>query len=345
MKIGIITRWNATCGISMHAELITPEFRKMGHEVVIFAPYVHTANRWRHHRIIRDEEEAFVRRCYSELQPHTMTGGDFDTHAVLSEDPDFLIVESYASLPQRNVEELLKKMNCVKIAVIHEGRREDIRYSDLRCFDAIAVFDERFIKELLPDYRDRAEIVPYPCHPVMRGHRRFAEDGLKFFTFGRQPRKEYEPYIKALDDLSNKYDFEYRIVRSDGLLDIERDWLVQERKRITNREVYEYLHSSDIHLIPKGQTKNVVVSSTLCQCLGSLTPTVVPNTRHFECLPQEKPAVIFKNVRDLESKLIKLIEDETFRNSVISAAERFVEENSSDKIARRFIELYKKLSK
>ena len=116
------------------------------------------------------------------------------------------------------------------------------------------------------------------------------------------------------------------------------------QRKLSLDEIYKYLHSSDIHLIPKAQTDGCVVSSTLCQCLGALTPTVVPNTRHFEMLPSIdgfKPAVVYDDVGVLKSNLVKLIEDEEFRRGVIRAAEKFVEANRCDKIAKEFLKLYK----
>lgn len=350
LSIGIFSRWNATCGVSMHAELIGREFLRMGHDLRVFAPHVHSANKWWHHKIVREEEEDFVIRCYEELEPNTMSGGGIEEEKILSEDFDYLIVESYGSIPYESVEHLvnkLRKKGVRVVVVIHEGCIEQIQYSSLRIFDAIVVFDNRYVKEMLYDYHlDLIKIIPYPCHPIKKGSRKFAEDILTFFTFGRQPIHEYNDYIRALDALSSKYDFIYRVIRSDGPLPFSRPWLKQEQKRLDNEEVYRYLHSSDIHLIPKGQTNYVVVSSTLCQCLGALTPTVVPNTRHFEMLPEYdgvRPAVIYENVEDLKEKLIKLIEDEEFREKVVKAAERYVEENRSDKIAQKFIELFKEL--
>ncbi|WP_457548731.1 hypothetical protein [Archaeoglobus sp.] len=187
-------------------------------------------------------------------------------------------------------------------------------------------------------------IIPYPSHPIVKSIRKFAEDKLRFFTFGRQPIAEYVDFIKALDWLSDRYDFEYLVVRSNHLLHFERSYLVKMQRKLSLDEVYKYLHSSDIHLIPKAQSNGCVVSSTLCQCLGALTPTVVPNTRHFEILPLIdgfKPAVVYDSVDDLKSKLVKLIEDEEFRKGVIRSAERFVEANRCDKIAKEFLKLYK----
>jgi|Deesub1362A_J573_1020465.scaffolds.fasta_scaffold00086_67 glycosyltransferase involved in cell wall biosynthesis len=344
MNVGILTRWNATCGVSLHAELLAEEFFKMGRNVRIFAPHIHTANRWWHHRIIRDDED-FVIRCYNELRPETMAGGALEEDKVLSEDLDLLIVESYTSIPYSDVEKLVEKVDAVTIAVIHEGGREDIRYSDMSVFDAIVAFDERYIREILYDCVEKVRIIPYPCYPVRKGERRFAEDGMTFFSFGRQPYAEYADFINALEKFNRKYDFVYRVVRSDGLLPFEREWLKQEQRRLRDtEEVYRYLHSSDIHLLPKGNTSKVVVSSTFYQCIGSLIPIVVPDTRHFELLPDHKPAVVYHDVADLTKKLELLIEDDAFRNRIVEAAREFVEEFRSDKIAKRFIELYKSLS-
>ena len=99
------------------------------------------------------------------------------------------------------------------------------------------------------------------------------------------------------------------------------------------------LHSSDIHLLPKGETKKVVVSSTLFQCLGSLTPTVVPNTRHFETMKETGAIVIYEDVEDLKTKLKQVIDNEDIREGIIKSAKAYVMENSSEKIAEKFIEL------
>ncbi len=339
-EIGVLSRWKATCGVSMHAEMIVGEFLRMGHDVTVFAPRIESANRWWHHRILGEDED-FVVRCYDEVDPSGGRGGiDFD--AVLSHDFDLFIVESYQCLPYPHVEKMvwkLREKGTKVFAVIHEGRREDVGYSSLNSFDAVIVFDRRYVEMLSHD----AYVVPYPRNPVVRGNRRFGEDGIVLFSFGRQPVGEYLDYVRAVDWLSKRYDVVYRVVRSDGPLPFDKPWLRQERRRLSNEEVYEALHGSDIHLIPKGRTNNVVVSSTLCQCLGAMVPTVVPNTRHFETLPEYdgfKPAVIYEDLNDLKAKLVRIIEDGEFRKNVLKAAERFVNENRKDKVAKRILEIF-----
>ncbi len=346
MKIGLLSRWNATCGISLHAELIGFEFIKMGHNLKVFAPTIESASKWWHHKVIRNKDEDFVTRCYSEIDPTLKNNGWIDVDKILFEDLDFLIVESYASIPYNHVEKLVRllkeKRKIPVIAVIHESFKEQIKYSNPKIFDAIVVFDERYIAEVVPECKDICKIIPYPCYPVKKGKRKFAEDVLTFFSFGRQPIIEYQGYIEVLDNLSEKYDFVYKVVRTNGLLPVERPWLNQEMRRLASiDEIYSLLHSSDIHLLPKGQTNGVVVSSTLFQCLGSLVPIVAPETRHFEVPKRRKPLVTYKNLEDLEEKLIRLIEDRRYRNELKRLAKSYVERNRCDKIAKKFIKIFK----
>ena len=345
MIIALLTRWNATCGVSMHAEMITEEFRKKGNEIKIFAPYIASADRWWHHRIIREDED-FVIRCYNELEPSTLRGGGIDFGKIEDEDFDVLLVESYTSIPYRDVEKLVKRVRSdgVRVGlVVHEGSREEMRYSSLDIFDFVVVFDERY-ERMLDGYGGDIKVIPYPCYPVKEGNREFGEDGIIFFSFGRQPEKEYEDFVNALRRLRARYDLRYRIIRSDGMLKFDEDWIEQRRERIAStEELYNYLHGSDIHLLPKGHTNKVVVSSTFCQCAGSLVPIIAPNTRHFETLPEDKPVLLYEDEKDLEEKITMVIESDSIREQLKINAKRYVEENRVDIVADRFMELFKEI--
>ncbi len=329
MAIGILSRWGATCGISMHAELIAPYLG----DVRILAPYVESASRWWHHKTLREDEE-YVIRCYWESTPEGEEGR-LDFGRIPTEELDALIVESYRQLPQRDVErlvDLLHRRGVPSLVIIHEGFSRDIRYKDINRFDRILIFDHRY-KEILPK-TSKVSIVPYPCFPLSPGTRTFAEDGIKLISFGRQPVGEFVPFFQALQELSKTYDFQYLVIRSNGELSQTYPWLRQERRRLqTTQQVYEVLHRNDIHLIPKGDTAGVVVSSTLCQCLGSLVPSVVPFTRHFELHGEE--VVKFRDVNDLMYKLKRLIEDEDFRSHVKRSAAAYVLKNSAAEVAKK----------
>ncbi|MEO0087686.1 MAG: glycosyltransferase family 1 protein, partial [candidate division WOR-3 bacterium] len=66
-----------------------------------------------------------------------------------------------------------------------------------------------------------------------------------------------------------------------------------------------------------------------------------PDTRYVELL--DKEVVKYKDKKDLEEKVIRLIEDENYRKEIISAQEKYVKENSAEIIAEKFIQLFKKL--
>ncbi len=328
----------------MHAELVGREFLKMGDDITVFAPYVESADRWWHHRLIK-EDESYVVRCYEEVDPQGR-GGRIDIPRVLEHEFDALIVESYASLPYADVERLAGEVDAEVLLVVHEGGAEQLRYTSLEVFDRVVVFDERYVREVLAGRvpAERVAIVPFPCHPVSRGKGRRRRGGkLRFFSFGRQPVKEYAPYIAALDRLSESYELEYLVVRADEhRIEAERDWLIQRHQRLDTSQIYEYLHSADVHLLPKGGTHYVVVSSTLCQCLGALCPTVAPATRHFEMLPSRNgvsPVVLYSSVDELVAKLRRLVEDDDFRAGVLRMAEEYVRQNSSERVARRLKQL------
>ncbi len=347
MKIAIVSRWNATCGISLHAELVGRMWRSMGVEVDVYAPTVESASLDWHHRIL-GRDEPWVHRVYDEVWKGTER---FDYSRILEKGYDVVFVEAYRGLPLRPLSELVEKLKgkSLRVAVIHEGDVEGVEPFLRMGFDLYIVFDERYVRELFGPYRDRVRvaIVPYPCTepPQVDPWRpSFAYDRILFFTFGRQPVEEYKPFIEALDKLSESYDLVYWVVRSNGKLGVERPWLVEWRRRLSLEEIYSFLKGSDIHLLPKGNTRRVVVSSTLYQIIGSLTPTVVPDTRYFETVPTDEEGigavVKFRDVNDLVRKLKLLIEDKDLRDRVRREAKALFESCRASRVARMLLRLF-----
>jgi len=350
VKIALIGRWNATCGVSLHGELIGRELVRRGCSLRVFAPLPESAGRWWHHRIVRRDED-FVRRVYTELSPEGEEG-HLDPAGILSERFDVLLVESYEKLPYRDVEEVVRRLRergVPAVAVIHESCPEDLRYTDLAVFSTLVVFDERYLKEVLGERAGdtEVEILPYPCLPVREGNRKFAEDGrIVFFSFGRQPVEEYGDFLYVLRKLRKDYPrLVYRIVRAGEAVGAEEEWIFEEQRILDIEDIYTLLHSSDFHLLPKGRTDRVVVSSTLYQTIGSLCVTVAPDTRFFETLPrgEEAPVVLYRDRSELEHRLRELLESPELRERIRENARRFAEENSLLKVADRFLKLLGRL--
>jgi len=345
MRIAFLSRWNATCGVSFHAELVSKELMKRGHSVLVFAPDLESAGRWWHHKVIR-EDENYVKRVYREVSPQGEDGG-LDLEEIIKEDFDLLLVESYEKLPYKDVEILIKRLKekgVPAIAVIHEGLKEEVGYN-LNLFDRVVVFDFRFVKEVVSSIDPEKVVeIPYPCIPPVKRTRKFAEDSRIIFTsFGRQPIEEYEDFIEVLERIREKYpNIIYRIVRSGEPISIAKEWITQERRILDLEDIYRLLGSADIHLLPKGNTKRVVVSSTFCQTAGSLCPVVSRRSRFFETLEAESstPIVLYKDRKDLEKKILMLIEDDRFRKKIVENMKRYAEENSVSRVVDRFESLF-----
>jgi hypothetical protein len=86
MKIAMMSRWNATCGISAHAKLVGREWVKK-HDLTVFAPTLESATDW-HHNPIEKGDEVFVIRGYE--QPESMGKTGWIDERLWKEDYDVL---------------------------------------------------------------------------------------------------------------------------------------------------------------------------------------------------------------------------------------------------------------
>lgn len=361
MKIAIMGRWNATCGISLHAELIGRRLNKMGHEVIVFAPSLESANRDWHHKPIDTRDEPWVYRVYNETEEYNYPyGGWIKVDALLEEDYDALIVEGYHRFPIMEFSKVASriKRRATLILVVHVGYLRDlIPYMSID-WDAIVVFDKRYVKELIAPCKasvlSRTYIIPYPHaivdDDIMPFRPAFAKDKILFITYGRQPLQEYYDYIHALRRISERYDIAYWIIRSDHELPLKDKWIVQWVMRPDIMTLYSFVMGSDIHLLPKSETGAVVVSSTVAQILYSGVPIIAPDTRYFETIPVDErgygPIVKYRlgDVLDLEKKIVELIEDDELRKTVSENARRFARKYSDGNVARMFEKLIEALA-
>ncbi len=264
------------------------------------------------------------------------------------EDYDVLVVESVELMPIPKLLEIFPKIRARKINIVHEGKLPEYEGFYKLNFDCIVCFDDRYKKMLRKRYpEDKIHIIPFPCNPVVRGDKIKAraklgmpEDKIILFSFGRQPRIEYDDYLWLAKELSRRHSVEYLIVRSNGPLE-ETDLLEIKLERLTTERLYDYLHASDIHMVPKRDTESIVVSSTVFQCLGSGCPIVIPDVKYVKRLNKE--VVKFKRRDDLKEKVSKLIEDENFRDEILEAAERYANRNSAENIAEKLIKVFEDL--
>ena len=101
------------------------------------------------------------------------------------------------------------------------------------------------------------------------------------------------------------------------------------------------MHASDVLLINResSQKYKAVLSSTVCQVLGSGCPILFHESNFVELHGDE--IVKYHNFEDMKVKLIDL-----FHNKFdLSRIEDFLENHNAERIAERFLQLFKRLMK
>ncbi|MCD6574950.1 hypothetical protein J7K97_04655, partial [Candidatus Aerophobetes bacterium] len=140
MKIKMMSRWNTSCGVSTHAELVGRAWVEMGHKLKVLAPLESNLSHTR-------KDEPYVIRCYrlgegwrGKSNPY------FDTGPFLEDDFDIFVVQNLEMMPMQQLLEIypLIKRKAKTVLVVHEGNPPENPYFYKFNWDAIVCFDERY---------------------------------------------------------------------------------------------------------------------------------------------------------------------------------------------------------
>ena len=347
MKIGMFTRWNASCGVAVHSELVGREWVKHGHDLTVFAPSLES--KWFDDKdsyvAVDVEDDQFVQRIYNE--PTDSSDPGWVSERIWVEDYDVLVAQGLRILPMRAMVDEWNKAKAKKVHVWHEGYLLNQKLFYEFEFDSIVVFDDRY-KHMLSELfsHNKIHVVPYPCHPIHAGDKTKAREKLGIsidvvvlFSFGTQLQQEYDDYLAITRELAHDHEIIYIIIRSDRKWEGEVPRFVNLQLRSPSLdEIYTYLHAADALLIPKPDTEEVVVSSTVFQCMGSLCPIVIPDVKYVETV--DSGLIKFRNRKELKRMLTRLINDAKFRVELRRSAEVYVSRNSAPLVAHKLAEMF-----
>ena len=351
MKIGMMCLWNAANGPSIHAELIGRAWVKMGHQLRVFSATKHPDA-----RPTDQADENYVIRHFRVDQVAPVTrAGVFDPSPLLEEEYDIFVAQNVERLPADGLLEVFDqvKEKAVTVAVVHEGKApKDPLYYKFE-WDALVAFDERYREYLVESFPvERIHLIPYPCHSLELGNKRRARKKLGFkpderivFSFGFRP-SEVGTVLPALGEVAKEYPLKYVVIahpdselgdlpqaaKKHGFLDLQVRPLPLE-------ELYTYLHASDALLIHReSSTKyNAVLSSTVCQVLGSGCPILFHESNYVQHHGDE-----IVKYRDLEGMKRKLV-DVFHHRFDIEKVRTYLEDHDAEAIAARFLRLFEQL--
>lgn len=342
MKIAMMSAWNETSGVSVHAELVGREWVKMGHELKVFS---FVENDFHGHSLIGEDEE-FVIRCFgTSLQSNYLNPIPF-----LREDYDFLIVQDLEMLPMDKLAKIFPhiKRKAKTVLIFHAARLPDNPSFYQFDWDAVVCFDHRYVQFLKDVYPGIIHIIPFPCHPWAPGNKQEAREKLGLpqnkkiiFTFGQKWRHMFN-LVPAIKELGQKFPILMLIVsnaqRVFGFEGLE----VEARKLVLDiKEVYRYLHAADCLVLGKQSAGGAVISSTAHLCLGSGCPIVARDSDFFELM--DKEVLKYKTEEEFKQVLARVFEHDLSITATLQAAKKYCETNSAEKIAERFVHLLESL--
>ncbi|MCP2519174.1 hypothetical protein NLC82_05605 [Candidatus Aminicenantes bacterium AC-335-A11] len=351
MKIGMMTLWNAANGPSIHAELIGRAWVKMGHELKVFSSIKHPDA-----RPTGQEDEDFVIRHFivDNVVPVTRASW-FDPSPLLDEDYEIFVAQNVERLPVERLLELFPKIKekAVTVQIVHEGKpSEDPLYYKFN-WDAIVCFDERYREYLLEFFPlNKIKMIPYPYHPFKLGDKKKAREKLNLpldkkivFSFGFRTENVLD-VLPTLSSIEKDYPLKYLVVANSEsetrlLYEVKEkyDFLDIRVRAIPLDELYTYLHASDVLLVHRESSKyKAVVSSTICQVLGSGCPVLFHESNYVEKHGDE--IIKYTDFEDMKNKMIQIFNGEFDLNEKI---EEFLKEHNAEKIAERYINLFKEL--
>jgi glycosyltransferase involved in cell wall biosynthesis len=273
----------------------------------------------------------------------------------VDEEYDVFVAQNVERLP---AERLLKvfpmlKEKALTVQVVHEGKPpEDPLYYRFD-WDGIVCFDQRYKDYLVKSFPPkRIHMIPYPYHPLSLSEMEKARKELNLpldkrivFSFGFRP-KDVVSVLPALKEVAEEYPLRYIVIANpeSDLAELraaekEHDFLDLQIRPIRLDELYTCLHASDALIIHResSQKYKAVVSSSVCQVLGSGCPILFHDSNYVELQGDE--IVKYRDFEDMKRKLVDLFKGK-FN---LAAVEAFLDTHRAEKIAERFIQLFDEL--
>lgn len=343
MKIGMMTAWNQTSGVSIHAELVGKAWIEQGHDLYVFSFIENDF----HGRSLIGQDEEYVTRCFGTRQLTNY----LDPTPFLERDYDVFVAQDINMVPMDKLQKIfhLIKGKAKTIHVVHESKMSSDPSFYQHDWDAFVCFDERFKGFLVRIYpQEKVHIIPFPCSKWNPGEKREArrELGLPLeakivFLFGQKWRHIQQAEIQAFRELQKEYDMQILIIsETQRVTGINLPACYFKKEVLERDKLFRYLHASDCWLFPKRSIDNyAVLSSTIHYAMGS---GCVPIAWDSNFLYTTRETVLhYQNGEEFKKCLIEAFEQGGEWKKAREAAHRFTETYNGEKIAQKFIELFR----
>jgi glycosyltransferase involved in cell wall biosynthesis len=347
MKIGMMSAWNQTSGVSIHAELVGRKWIEQSQELLVFSFLENDF----HGRSLVGQDEDYIIRCFGTRQATNF----LDPIPFVESDYEIFVAQDINMVPMDKLAKIFPiiKSKAKTVHVVHESRlsQEPSFYSHE--WDELICFDDRFKDFLSRVYpEDKIHIIPFPCTRWDPKDKMEAREELDLpldakivFVFGQKWRHIKHEEIEVLNDLSRKYNLLTIIISETQRVvgfDLPECTCIFKKEVLDRDKLQQYLHASDTWLFPKRSLDNfAVLSSTIHFAMGS---GCIATARDSNFLYEIKDTVLSYNTQEeFKNCLIEAFEEGYNWKRARAAVKICCEQHESGKIASMFLKLFKNL--
>ncbi|MEA3485726.1 MAG: hypothetical protein U9R03_03350, partial [Candidatus Aerophobetes bacterium] len=308
MKIGMMSAWNQTSGVSIHAELVGREWVNAGQELKVFS---FLEKDFHGYALIGTDEE-YIIRCFG-----TPTRSNYlNPIPFLREDYDFFVTQDLGMLPREKLARIFHhiRRKAKTILVVHTDKLIDDPSFYQFEWNAVVCFDHRyknFLKEVYPE--ERIHIISFPCHSWKEGNKEEARKKLGLpldkkiiFVFGQKWRNMLD-MVPGLLDISKEYPLLLLIFsaaqRVYGFEKLGRRAVIR-KEVLEQKRIYDYLYAADAMIFGKSSVEGAVLSSTAHLVMGSGCPVIARDSNFFELMDDE--VLKYRNLEEFKGCLVSV---------------------------------------
>ncbi len=350
-RIAIMSSWNASCGVSTHAELIGDALLRKGFDLTVFAPrqYVDDST-----HLINTPDEHYVKRVYDFLRYgdlytdlNVLQSTYLDSISILDTDFDLLLIEKPTSVPLPKLKKILPKIRekAKVIGIMHEGLTILNPFFEKIDWDALIIFDDRFRKFFPSNWEGKVHTVPFPCYPLdpRDTAKKQVTDLEKLRILSYNRIHDLPLVLRGIERAQKEIGtIEYKLLLGSikGYEQLKKyqdkyPFLKLNVARPSNSKLRKIQSESDVILFNNRQPNHIALSSSVHFCLSTMTPILGNDVRYFDMFNGE--VIKYGDSDGLSVKLVNLKHNGA--NEVLHKAEEFCKKYSSDKIAEQILEI------
>jgi hypothetical protein len=346
-----MSSWNASCGVSTHAELIGDALLRKGFDLTVFAPrqYVDDST-----NLTNTSDEHYVKRvydflrygdCYIDL--NVLQSAYLDLKCILDTDFDLLLIEKPTSVPLPKLKKILPKIKkkAKVIGVIHEGLTILNPIFEKIDWDELIIFDDRYRKFFPSSWESKIHTVPFPCYPLESSYeaRKQVTDSEAIRILSYNNVHDLQLVLRGIERAQREIGtIEYKLLL--GSIDVYEQAKKYQNKypfldlkvdRPSKSKLRNIQCESDVILFNSRRPNHIALSSSVHFCLSTLTPILCNNVRYFDMFSGE--VIKYGDCDDLGEKLVNIARYGA--NEVLHKAEEFCKKYSSDKISEQILDI------